>query len=282
MNTPPGDGAALARVLAGALSLGLPGPDSITISPHVTAVSAIDFQFNANYGQDPLPALTAWAARFGVTVDVSADSKDPASTWHEFNFTHRGVLFHAYAKIKAATVAEDEPAPGGYVTVEEAARHVAARLGATGDGDDGEPLFDGPVTTRADLDKAYEQATPLVIPAGTLCARTGCGHPESKHYASGPGDGWDDGWDSCHAGDCKCRDFYLRAREPDGDGALRIAPGESAGPAAFPACVCGDPVTAHRDDGRDRVPCRKPGCGCPDYEIPADREHEILPAASTA
>lgn len=102
MNPLPADGAALARVLADALSLGLPGPDSITISPHVTAVSVIDFQFNANYGQDPVPALNAWAARFGVTVDVSADSKDPASTWHEFNFTHAGVMFHAYAKVRAA------------------------------------------------------------------------------------------------------------------------------------------------------------------------------------
>lgn len=116
----------------------------------------------------------------------------------------------ASAAIRA--ILAGEPRPPRYLTAEEAARHVAARLGATGDGDDDGPLFDGPVTTKAELDEAYD----------------------------------------------------------------------AAAPAAFPACVCGCPVTAHCDDGRDRVPCRKPGCTCPDYEIPADREHEILPAASTA
>lgn len=228
MNTPPGDGAALARVLAGALSLGLPGPDSITISPHVTAVSAIDFQFNANYGQDPLPALTAWAARFGVTVDVSADSKDPASTWHEFNFTHGGVMFHAYAKVRAA---EDAPARDGYVTLEEAARHVAARLGATGDGDDDGPLFDGPVTTKAELDEAYARA---VSEDGEACDSTWKTGPTTYHCTRDPGH--DPRHESAVGG------HLLATWDDEGgtefpqcpnDDPLVIAPGESAGPASL-------------------------------------------------
>lgn len=113
MNAPPatarGGAASLALALADALSLGLPGPDYITMHPHLAGsatATAIDFQFNGRHGQEPLAAMHAWASRFGVTVDASAGSADPAVTWHEFDFTHAGIRIHAYAQI-----AGDEPLP---------------------------------------------------------------------------------------------------------------------------------------------------------------------------
>ena len=116
MNAPPAakaDGASLALALAGTLSLGLPGPDYITMHPDLagsTTSSAAGFQFNALHGQDPLPAMHAWAARFGVTVDVSAGSGDPATTWYQFDFTHAGVRIHAYAEIADGAPAIDSEA----------------------------------------------------------------------------------------------------------------------------------------------------------------------------
>jgi hypothetical protein len=98
------DAASLVRVLADALGLGLPAPDYITVHPSYVdsaTVSAIDFQFNARHGREPLPALYAWADRLGVSVDVNPDSKNPSNIWHEFEFTHSGVLFKAYACVEA-------------------------------------------------------------------------------------------------------------------------------------------------------------------------------------
>lgn len=185
-----------------------------------------------------------------------------------------------------------EPRPPRYLTAEEAARHVAARLGATGDGDDDGPLFDGPVTTKAELDEAYERAAPAEV-----CMMAGCGHAEELHsLALDTGNRlFCTGFAEDGSGICPCR-RYLSAQ------AMRIAPGGSAGPASlasvevqadgsvtaappaqFPACACGDPADAHADTaGTRRAPCFRPERTCPDYEIPADREHEILPAASTA
>jgi hypothetical protein len=116
LNAPPAakrDGASLALALAGTLSLGLPDPDYITMHPDLagsTTSSAAGFQFNDRHGQDPLPAMHAWASRFGVTVDVSPVAANPAATWHQFDFTHAGVRIHAYAEIAAAAPAIDSEA----------------------------------------------------------------------------------------------------------------------------------------------------------------------------
>jgi hypothetical protein len=113
-------GAFLALALAEALTLGLPDPDYITMNPPLagsTTTSAAGFQFNDLHGQDPLPAMQAWADRFGVTVDTSTSTSDPGTTWHQFDFTHAGVRIHAYAAIKDAAGDEllcgSRPYPAG-------------------------------------------------------------------------------------------------------------------------------------------------------------------------
>lgn len=112
----------LALALADALGLGLPDPDYITMNPDLagsTTTSAADFQFNDLHGQDPLPAMQAWADRFGVTVGTRPGTGDPGITWHEFDFTHAGVRIHAYASIAAAQDEDEDdggcvaPSPAG-------------------------------------------------------------------------------------------------------------------------------------------------------------------------
>jgi hypothetical protein len=105
MTSPPATatrgGAFLALAVAEALALGLPDPDYITMSPDLagsTTTSAAGFQFNDLHGQAPLPAMQAWADRFGVTIDTSPGKH--GTTWHQFDFTHAGIRIHAYADIK--------------------------------------------------------------------------------------------------------------------------------------------------------------------------------------
>lgn len=101
------EGAFLALTVADALKLGLPDPDYITVSPcfaRSTTTSAVSFQFNDRDGQEPLPRMQAWAARFGAAIRVETD--DPSKTWHKFEFTHAGVLFDAYAAIDVPTCAD--------------------------------------------------------------------------------------------------------------------------------------------------------------------------------
>jgi transposase InsO family protein len=87
------DAVSLALVLAAVLGLGLPVPDYITVHPDYTNrhSAAVDFQFNALHGRDPLAGLDAWQVWFAVPLTVSPP-------WRDIDFTYSGVRFHAYLK----------------------------------------------------------------------------------------------------------------------------------------------------------------------------------------
>lgn len=90
--------AALAVVLAEVLSLGLPDPNYITISPGLGSdgVPAVNLQFSRV--PDARRALEAWAGHFGGTVRTrpAPTDTDPREMFCDFRFAVSGVLLQAY------------------------------------------------------------------------------------------------------------------------------------------------------------------------------------------
>jgi hypothetical protein len=88
---------AAALALAEVLGFDLPVPCLVSVHPWVmdrTYTSSVDLQFS---GPDQLDALHAWAARFGVTVDMPA----PDQRFAYVHFAHSGVRFQCYAQLGA-------------------------------------------------------------------------------------------------------------------------------------------------------------------------------------
>jgi hypothetical protein len=84
----------LALVLADLLGFGLPEPHSISVSPWVTCITAINMQFD---GPDLLGALSGWAARFDVPVELP----EPGEQFARVHFTYSGVRCQCYARLGA-------------------------------------------------------------------------------------------------------------------------------------------------------------------------------------
>jgi len=86
---------AAALVLAEVLGFDLPIPCLVSVHPWLTgrtSTASVDFQFS---GADQLDALHAWAARFGVTVEMPA----PDQRFAYVHFAHSGVRFECYAQL---------------------------------------------------------------------------------------------------------------------------------------------------------------------------------------
>ena len=88
----------VAAVLALADVLGLDLPESELISIHPQAINSrytasVDLQFHGAAG---LGAMRAWAAYFGVTVEMP----EPGRSFAYVHFTHSGVRFECYADIR--------------------------------------------------------------------------------------------------------------------------------------------------------------------------------------
>lgn len=137
----------------------------------------------------------------------------------------------ASAAIRA--ILAGEPRPPRYLTAEEAARHVAARLGATAGGDDDGPLFDGPGQRHVPgADDAHEAAAQCPVPLDEgPCMTVNCGHEVAEHELDRGTGG------RLHCRGCYCRG-YLSPRpggltDEEWRARLVIAPGGSAGPASL-------------------------------------------------
>ncbi len=81
--------------LAEVLGFDLPVPCNISFSPWVldrpSAAFALQFR-----GPDQLDSLHAWAARYGVTVEMPG----PGQSFAHVYFTHSGVRFQCYAELR--------------------------------------------------------------------------------------------------------------------------------------------------------------------------------------
>lgn len=212
---------------------------TIAGTPHAFTEGAGAYGRNcARCGQQEREALHEPRPCPSVLHSVPCTVTAPGHEWHHGPDTggsvrqmwqDSDVLAASIASGQPVIIAEDEPAPGGYVTAEEAARHVAARLGATADG---EPLFDGPVTTKADLDEAYDAAAAAPDMHAARDGKPGipcdCGQ-----RLPWPVRGEEIECLNCHAvyeHDGIDISPGARLKRP---GSLRIAPGGSAGPASL-------------------------------------------------
>ena len=86
---------AVALALAEVLGFDLPVPCLVSVTPWLlgkTHTASVNLQFS---GPDQLDALQAWAARFGVTVEMP----EPDKRFAYVHFAHSGIRFECYAQL---------------------------------------------------------------------------------------------------------------------------------------------------------------------------------------